>query len=219
MKKNKFLIKFAFFQAVDPEIDSTTDLLPTEASSSSSGSSSSSSTTSTSSSFPCAAETLTIQQTQDQSDDKLVSICQKRSQLTTNNLQPQITSPVAATSSACSIINFPTTPDLITLFDEEMNKNSTDMCQYSELFPYNNVITQALLNCNEVNTLCEQGTSNDLGNNITDLTFLSSVNQTAIDNLKALTNLQNHSTNFLSSITLPKSNYNEIVSDLFPSHL
>lgn len=81
------------------------------------------------------------------------------------------------------------------------------MCQYSELFPYNNVITQALLSCNEVNTLCEQ---NDLSNNLSaDLTFLSSMNQTAIDNLKALSNLQNHSTSFLSNITLPKSNYNE----------
>lgn len=108
--------------------------------------------------------------------------------------------------------NFPTTPDLITLFDEEMNKGSSDMCQYSELFPYNNVITQALLNCNEVGSLCEQSTSNDLGNNIADLSFLSSVNQTSIDNLKALTNIQNPSTNFLSGITLPKNSYTDTVS-------
>lgn len=150
-----------------------------------------------------------MQPIQDQQDDKLPN--QKRSLLTTANLQPQMTTS-ATSSSACSITNFPTTPDLITLFDEEMNKNSTDMCQYSELFPYNNVITQALLNCNEVNSLCEQSTSNDMGNNISDLTFLSSMNQTAIDNLKALTNLQNHSTSFLSGITLPKNNYNETVS-------
>lgn len=131
--------------------------------------------------------------------------------LATANVQPQ-TSSLATSSNACSIANFPTTPDLITLFDEEMNKSSSDMCQYSELFPYNNVITQALLNCNEVNSLCEQSTSNDLGNNISELTFLSSMNQTAIDNLKALTNLQNQSTNFLSGITLPKNNYTETVS-------
>lgn len=91
------------------------------------------------------------------------------------------------------------------------------MCQYSELFPYNNVITQALLNCNEVNSLCEQSASNDMSTNITDLTFISSINQTAIDNLKALTNLQNHSTNFLSGITLPKTNFNEAVS--FPTNI
>lgn len=99
---------------------------------------------------------------------------------------------------------------MISLFDEEMN-NPREMCQYSELFPYNNVITQALLSCNEANTLCEQ---NDLSNNLsTDLTFLSSMNQTAIDNLKALSNLQNHSTSFLSNITLPKSNYTETVNN------
>ncbi|XP_031631016.1 CTD small phosphatase-like protein 2 [Contarinia nasturtii] len=188
---------------VDPEIDSTTDLLPTEATSSSLTTSSSSS--SSSSSICCDAETFAIQPIQDPQDDKLPN--QKRSQLTTANLQPQMTT-LATSSSACSITNFPTTPDLITLFDEEINKNSTDMCQYSELFPYNNVITQALLNCNEVNSLCEQSTSNDMGN----LTFLSSMNQTAIDNLKALTNLQNHSTSFLSGlsgIALTKNNYNE----------
>lgn len=159
----------------------------------------------------CDAETFSIQKTQEQTDDKLL-LNQTRSLLTTANLQPQMSTSSTASSSACSINNFPTTPDLITLFDEEMNKNSTDMCQYSELFPYNNVITQALLNCNEVNSLCEQSTSNDLGQNITDLTFLSSMNQTAIDNLKALTNLQNHSTSFLSGITLPKNNYNDTVS-------
>lgn len=138
---------------------------------------------------------------------------QQKSLFTTS--MPSTMSSTVASSSACSVTNFPTTPDLITLFDEEMNKGSTDMCQYSELFPYNNVITQALLNCNEVNSLCEQSTSNDLGNNITDLTFLSSVNQTSIDNLKALTNIQNPSTNFLSGITLPKNNYNETVSAFY----
>lgn len=126
----------------------------------------------------------------------------------TTNTQVSLSSKATTTNNACNIA-FPTTPDLISLFDEEINKNPSDTCQYSELFPYNNVITQALLNCNDVNSLCEQSTSNELGNN---MTFLSSMNQTAIDNLKALTNLQNHSTNFLSEITLTKNHYNETVS-------
>lgn len=107
-------------------------------------------------------------------------------------------------TTTASTSNYPSTPDLISLFDEEINKGSADMCQYSDFFPYNSVITQALLSCNEVNALCEQ---NDLASNLqpSDITFLSSMNQTAIDNLKALTNLQNHTSNFLSGITLPKA--------------
>lgn len=115
-----------------------------------------------------------------------------------------------AIAGSSSVPTFPSTPDLISLFDEEINKGSADMCQYSDFFPYNNVITQALLSCNEMNSLCEQ---NDLTNNLqTDITFLSSMNQTAIDNLKALSNLQNHTTNFLSGITLPKTSYNETMA-------
>lgn len=108
-------------------------------------------------------------------------------------------------TSTGSTSNYPSTPDLISLFDEEINKGSTDLCQYTDFFPYNSVIQQALLSCNEVNALCEQ---TDLASNLqpSDITFLSSMNQTAIDNLKALTNLQNHTSNFLSGITLPKAN-------------
>lgn len=108
------------------------------------------------------------------------------------------------TASTSNATTYPNTPDLISLFDEEINKGSGDLCQYSDFFPYNSVITQALLSCNDVNALCEQ---TDLTANLqpSDITFLSSMNQTAIDNLKALTNLQNHPTNFLSSITLPKA--------------
>lgn len=195
------------FQTVDPEIDSTTDLLPIESSmsssssSESSSSSSSESSSSSSSSICCDIETFSMQPTHEQ-----------QKSLFPTSIQSSMSSTVAS-SNACSVTNFPTTPDLITLFDEEINKSS-DMCQYSELFPYNNVITQALMNC-EVNSLCEQSTSNDLGNNITDLTFLSSVNQTSIDNLKALTNIQNPQTNFLSGITLPKNSYNDTVSAVY----
>lgn len=124
-----------------------------------------------------------------------------------NRASPDDLATAGSSSGLCtgttSNTNYPSTPDLISLFDEEINKGSTDLCQYSDFFPYNNVITQALLSCNEVNALCEQ---TDLTANLqpSDITFLSSINQTAIDNLKALTNL-NHTTNFLSGITLPKA--------------
>lgn len=99
----------------------------------------------------------------------------------------------------------PATPDLISLFDEEINKSTTDICPYTDFFPYNNILTQALLSCNEATggALCE--TTDVVGGNVvTDPNFLASINQTAIDNLKALTNLQNHTTNFLSGISLTK---------------
>lgn len=99
-------------------------------------------------------------------------------------------------------VSFPPTPDLISLFDEEMNKTSTDICAYSDFYPYNNILTQALLSCTEVNTICESSDNSGVTTH-TDSSFLS-MNQTTIDNLKALTNLQHHTTNFLSGITLPK---------------
>lgn len=95
------------------------------------------------------------------------------------------------------ISSLPTTPDLISLFDEELNKATPDPYQYGEFFPYNNIIPQALLNCSD-----DQATSDNYN-------VFSTMNQTAIDNLKALTNLQSHTTNFLSGITLPKPNITE----------
>lgn len=190
-------------ETIDPEIDSTTDLLP--------------------------GEPMSVNDTPDTSTELLTDGATRTNDLpkltilppnTNNSFQsfptPELTptakqfasgSGTAIASGSNPIANFPATPDLISLFDEEMNKGSTDM--YSDIFPYNSVITQALLSCNEVNNLYEQ---NDLTTNLpTDITFLTSINQTAIDNLKALTNLQNHTTNFLSGITLPKTtaNYNE----------
>lgn len=115
-----------------------------------------------------------------------------------------------STASTSNATTYPSTPDLISLFDEEINKGSADLCQYSDFFPYNSVITQALLSCNDVSALCDQ---TDLAANLpNDITFLSSMNQTAIDNLKALTNL-NHTTNFLSGITLPKPSCSNTGSD------
>lgn len=90
------------------------------------------------------------------------------------------------------ISSLPTTPDLISLFDEELNKTTPDPYQYGEFFPYNNIMPQALINCGDDQTAADNSN------------VFSTVNQTAIDNLKALTNLQSHTTNFLSGITLPK---------------
>lgn len=178
-------------EVVVPEVDSTTDL------------------------FPVVAQTKPTMADNDDGKQRLSASNANNTFHTfpTPELTPSIKhhttatsqmSPIGANSSAgtATATNYPSTPDLISLFDEEINKGSTDMCQYTDFFPYNSVITQALLSCNEVSTLCEQ---TDLASNLqTDITFLSSINQTAIDNLKALTNLQNHTSNFLSGITLPK---------------
>lgn len=95
------------------------------------------------------------------------------------------------------ISSLPTTPDLISLFDEELNKTTPDPYQYGEFFPYNNIMPQTLINCSEDQTASDN------------FNAFSTANQTAIDNLKALTNLQSHTTNFLSGITLPKPNITE----------
>lgn len=203
-------------ETLDSEIDSTTDLLPAEPMSVTPDTSSEMLTDGNA----MIAATAVIESSASRSDElpKLTISPTNTSNpyqsfptldLSPTNKQYASDSSTAIASGSNTIANFPTPPDLISLFDEDMNKGSTDMGQYSDFFPYNNVITQALLSCNEVSNLCEQ---NDLTNNLsTDITFLTSINQTAIDNLKALTNLQNHTTNFLSGITLPKTStsYNE----------
>lgn len=84
--------------------------------------------------------------------------------------------------------------DLISMFDDEHYKNAGDF-QYTDFLPYNTLLTQALLSCGDVSSLnlnCGQvlqdnmasGGVNDSGG------FLSSINPTAIENLKALTNFQ-----------------------------
>lgn len=195
---------------VEPEIDSTTDIvLPSNEAASSASSSASSS------SLPRVepSDSLELLPAQgvvaEPTDDKLSIrlFC-------TQAIEPQhISQPMATTSNQhCSIIpnNFASTPDLTTLFDEEMNNKSADMCQYSDLFPYNNCMASAFLSCSEVNTAT--GHQADAANASNDLPFLSSINQTAIDNLKALTNLHTHSSNFLSNITLPKSSYGDVMN-------
>lgn len=200
-------------ETLDPEIDSTTDLLPAEPMSVTPDTPDTSSEMLTDGSAGVAiAPAIENSATRANELPKLTILPANASNSYPSFPTPDLTptsksfasgSGTAIASGSNTIANFPTTPDLISLFDEEMNKGSTDMCQYSDFFPYNSVITQALLSCNEVSNLCEQ---NDLTNNLpTDITFLTSMNQTAIDNLKALTNLQNHTTNFLSGITLPKT--------------
>lgn len=123
---------------------------------------------------------------------------------TFNNAASEIASLIKSNINT-PISSLPTTPDLISLFDEELNKTTPpDLYQYGEFFPYNNILPQALINC------VDDQTAPDNYN------VFSTVNQTAIDNLKALTNLQSHTTNFLSGITLPKANNaeNEFIHNL-----
>lgn len=117
-----------------------------------------------------------------------------------SDVSPSVVSAVIASGSNSSSSSFPSTPDLISIFDEEINKSTstTDICTYNSFYPYNTILTQALLS--EVNSLCESSE-----NAINDASSFLTMNQTAIDNLKALTNLQHHTTNFLSGITLPKA--------------
>ena len=76
------------------------------------------------------------------------------------------------------------------MFDEEHYKNATDLGQYTD-FSYNALLTQALLSCGDaaaaagLNLSCGQSSTDSLN----DSAFFSSINTTAIENLKALTSL------------------------------
>lgn len=189
-------------EAVDPEIDSTTDLISAESAQT--------------------EQNVLAEAANEQDSSKLtpnssttnfhgcptpdLASCTKQFPVVNNNIISSCmnnnSNSNSTSTASLSFNSFANTPDLISLFDEEMNKSPSDMCQYTDFYPYNNVITQALFSCNEINQFCEQ---NDIANNFqTDLTFLSSMNQTAIDNLKALSNLQTHTTSFLTGMNSVK---------------
>lgn len=79
------------------------------------------------------------------------------------------------------------------MFDDEHYRNSAELCQYTDLLPYSTLFTQALLSCGDVSSLninCNQVLSDNMSTGMNDSGFLSSINPTAIENLKALTNFQ-----------------------------
>lgn len=82
--------------------------------------------------------------------------------------------------------------DLISIFDDEHYK-SAELCPYTDFLPYNTILTQALLSCGDVSSLnlnCNQVSSENMTNGVSD-SFLSSMNPTAIENLRALSSFQN----------------------------
>uniref|UniRef100_A0A8D8JD39 CTD small phosphatase-like protein 2 n=1 Tax=Culex pipiens TaxID=7175 RepID=A0A8D8JD39_CULPI len=166
---------------VVPEVDSTTDTIPDTtnelepvtsiAPSFHPASASSSSSSSTSSSSSSLSSTF-----QPASYSSCSSVSGPEDQTASSSYSPNATSATA---------------DLISMFDDEHYKNAGDF-QYTDFLPYNTLLTQALLSCGDVSSLnlnCDNmgagtGTGNDSGG------FLSSINPTAIENLKALTNFQ-----------------------------
>lgn len=172
---------------VVPEVDSTTDTIPDTtnelepvsnivpsfhpvSASSSSSSSTSSSSSSLSSTF------------QPASYSSCSSVSGPEDQPASSSYSPNATSATA---------------DLISMFDDEHYKNAGDF-QYTDFLPYNTLLTQALLSCGDVSSLNLNCGGQVLQENMTSGTvtatdsgsFLSSINPTAIENLKALTNFQ-----------------------------
>uniref|UniRef100_A0A1Q3F585 Putative tfiif-interacting ctd phosphatase n=1 Tax=Culex tarsalis TaxID=7177 RepID=A0A1Q3F585_CULTA len=173
---------------VVPEVDSTTDTIPDTTNelepvssivpsfhpASAASSSSSSSTSSTSSSLSSTFQPASY--------SSCSSVSGPEDQPASSSYSPNATSATA---------------DLISMFDDEHYKNAGDF-QYTDFLPYNTLLTQALLSCGDVSSLnlncgggqvlqdnmASSGSANESGG------FLSSINPTAIENLKALTNFQ-----------------------------
>lgn len=105
-------------------------------------------------------------------------------------------------STSAGQVAYPTTPDLIALMDEDLAKQTTaELCAYTDFYPYNNILTQALLSCTVDTNHLSDATSPAL---LADNSYLAAIHQTSIDKLKALTNLHQQTTSFLSGVTLPK---------------
>ncbi|XP_058065712.1 CTD small phosphatase-like protein 2 [Anopheles bellator] len=79
--------------------------------------------------------------------------------------------------------------DLISMFDEEHYRGVAELGQYND-YSYNMLLTQALLSCGDVAGLNLTDSHGDLGN-ANDTQFISSLNSTAIENLKALSTFTN----------------------------
>lgn len=102
-------------------------------------------------------------------------------------------------------LNVPqSTPDLISLFEDDSSKTTPDLCSSYDYLPYNAFLTQALLTCNESNAQMYESGAGDSCMGGDPSLMMAGMSQTAIDNLKALTNIQNHTSNFLAGITMPK---------------
>lgn len=91
---------------------------------------------------------------------------------------------------------------LVSYFDDETYKNSTEMCSYHDFLPYNSLLTQAIMNCTEA---AAATTPNDEA---------AANQQNAIDNLKALSNFQSSCSTYshTTTITDTSNNSSELIA-------
>uniref|UniRef100_A0A336N1I8 CSON008608 protein n=1 Tax=Culicoides sonorensis TaxID=179676 RepID=A0A336N1I8_CULSO len=98
----------------------------------------------------------------------------------TTDTLPDAMNLVSQTASTSCL--YSQTTEFVSYFDDESYKNA-EMCSYADFLPYNALLREAIFNCNAAVVA-----SNASGNTTSDRT---SLDQTAIDNLKALTNFPN----------------------------
>ncbi|XP_055379890.1 CTD small phosphatase-like protein 2 [Condylostylus longicornis] len=108
---------------------------------------------------------------------------------------------------------------------------TNDFCHYSEFLSYNSMLTQSFLSCNENRSPHINSGLNNRDDNSTNAIDLQDsslgvnaaaaaaayMHQTAIDNLKALTNLPNNPTNLFSTLNIPKDSEDEVVDSFIHS--